>query len=163
MEVTIADLISIIGLLLGGGGLGVFFTWRYSRRKEKAEAEQAEVSVTKEMQDMYQQLIDDVKKDRDEQKAYIVELKDDRRHLREERDELRGRIDKMDEDVRELKRDVARYGRTVEMMRPFMCTKIDCRQRQRGGISENGVSEEPTKAKKAKKKTEGTEETKGSL
>ena len=154
MEVTIADIISVLGLLLGGGGLGIFFTWQYTRRKEKAEAEQAEVNVTKEMQDMYQQLIDDVKKDRDEQKAYIVELKDDRRSLREERDELRERIDKMDEDLRGLKRDVARYGRQVEMMRPFLCTKLDCKARLRGVISENGVSEEPVKGKKKSKVTE---------
>lgn len=64
--------------MLGGGGLGYFFSWRYNRRKEKAEVEQAETTAAKEMQDMYQQLIEDVKRDRDEQKAYIVELKEDR-------------------------------------------------------------------------------------
>ena len=76
MEVIFADIISVISLLLGGGGLGYFFSWRYNRRKEKAEVEQAETTAAKEMKDMYQQLIEDVKRDRDEQKAYIVEQSD---------------------------------------------------------------------------------------
>ena len=95
IEVTFADIISVISLLLGGGGIGYFFSWRYNRRKEKAEVEQAETTAAKEMQDMYQQLIEDVKRDRDEQKTYIVELKEDRQHLRQERDDLRTRLEQV--------------------------------------------------------------------
>ena len=149
MEISIADIVSFLGLLLGGGGIGYFFSWRYTRRKEKAEAEQAETSVAKEMQDMYQQLIDDVKKDRDEQRAYIVELKDDRRHLREERDELRDRLDSIHSDVRKLKLDLARYGRQVETMRPFLCANLKCKNRQRDVILDTeGVDTEKKEEKK---------------
>ena len=136
---TISDLISIIGLLAGGGGIGFFFTWRYARRKEAAEAEQAETSAAKEVQDVYQQLINDVKADRQEQREYIDELKQDRQHLREERDELRQRIDKTDETVRNLQRIVARNSRLVESMRPFLCSKLGCKLRQRVTISEGEV------------------------
>ena len=37
MEITIDTLISFLGLFIGGGG-GAFFTWRFMRRKAKAEA-----------------------------------------------------------------------------------------------------------------------------
>jgi hypothetical protein len=67
MELSISDIISIMGLLLGGGSIGGFFTWRYAQRKERAEAEISETTATKEVQDVYQQLIADVKTDRDEQ------------------------------------------------------------------------------------------------
>ena len=139
--ISISDIISIVGLLAGGGGIGFFFTWRYARRKEAAEAEQAETSAAKEVQDVYQQLIADVKADRQEQREYIDELKQDRQHLREERDELRQRIDKTDETVRNLQRVVARNSRLVESMRPFLCAKLECKLRQRVTISGGEVIE----------------------
>ena len=90
-------------------------------------------------QDVYQQLITDVKADRDEQKSYIQELKEDRRHLREERDELRERIDKTDESVRALQQAVARNGRQIECMRPLLCGRAGCPDRVAVAISEDGV------------------------
>lgn len=120
---------NIIALLAGGGGLGWLFSWTYSRRKEKAEAESAEAAATKELQDIYQQLVADVKQDRDEQKSYINELKEDRQHLRQERDDLRNHIDNLDNKVRSLERDVARNGRMVEAMRPFLCSRQNCPNR----------------------------------
>ena len=75
MEITIDTLISVASLLIGGGG-GAFFTWRWQRKKAKAEAVTAEADAAKELQDVYQQLINDIKTDRDEQKAYINELKE---------------------------------------------------------------------------------------
>ena len=135
MEISIDSIVSVISLLAGSGG-GAFFTWRYLRQQEAAKAKTeeanaltAETSAVKEVQDVYQQLITDVKNDRDEQKAYIQQLKDDRLHLREERDELRERIDKMDETIRALQRDVARNGRMVVAMRPFLCGRGKCEDR----------------------------------
>ena len=147
MEFTIESLISIIGLLIGGGGIGGFFTYRYTKRRLKAEAAQSEASAAKEVQDVYQQLISDVKTDRDEQKAYISELKEDRRHLREERDELRDRIDKTDEKVRDLQAQVARNGRMVESLRPFICGRIGCEDRKPVVISDDG---EPKRQRRKK-------------
>lgn len=136
MEITLSDIISIVGLLAGGGGIGCWFTWQYSRRKEKAEAEQAETTAAKEMQDMYQQLIDDVKKDRADQREYITELKQERNHLREDRDIMRDRLDRTDDEIRTLKREVARNGRQVEALRPFICADLKCQNRQRVAISD---------------------------
>ena len=90
---------------------------------------------------MYQQLINDIKTDRDEQKAYIQELKEDRRHLRDDRNELRKRQDELEEQVRGLQREVARNGRIVECMRPFLCGREGCALRVPVTISPQGEIE----------------------
>lgn len=141
MEWSIDTIIAIVGLVLGGGGIGTFFTWKYARKKEKAEADTA-------VQDVYQQLIADIKTDRDEQKAYIQELKEDRRHLREERDELRNRQDKLEADIFTLKRSVARNGRIVECMRPLVCGRRNCTDRVPAEILEEEAVETKTRRKK---------------
>lgn len=145
MEISLEMLLTLLTTLLGGGGIGTIITLRWASAKAKAEAkvteaeaETASTAAAKEMQDMYQQLIADVKADRDEQKAYINELKEDRQHLREERDELRNRMEQTDQRVRELQEQVARNGRMVEGMRPFMCGVLDCPKRMSVNISADG-------------------------
>ena len=133
MEITLDTILGILGLFIGGGG-GAFFTWRYQRRKAKAEAKTAEADAAKELQDVYQQLVQDIKTDRDEQKAYIQELKEDRSHLRKRQDEL-------EESVRSLQREVARYGRMVANMRPFLCGRTNCPNRVLVTISDDGEAE----------------------
>jgi len=181
MELTSETIISFVTLLLGGGGIGAILTWRYQRKKAKAEAEQAEAeakqkeaeaekakfeaiqsaaTATKEIQDSYQQLLADMKTDREEQKAYINELKEDRQHLREERDELRGRQDKLEEIVRGLQFDVANNKRMMEIMRPFLCGREKCPHRVVVAVSVDGVAE-PTETAKTKKKTTKKTETDG--
>lgn len=148
MEFSLDTIISIATLLLGGGG-GAFFTWKWQKAKAKAEAVGADASAAKELQDVYQQLITDIKTDRDEQKAYIQELKEDRRHLREDRDELRKRQDALEDTVRSLQGDVARNGRMVECMRPFLCGRQGCPDRVSVTISADGaVSPRPKSGKK---------------
>lgn len=141
MEITLEAIISLIGLFLGGGG-GAFFTWRYMRRKAKAEAQQAEVETAKDKQEYYQRIIEDVAKDRD--------------YYKQERDEVRERMDKMahsfmdwrleaDKDRMDMKMEIARLGRKVEMMAPFMCGDLSCKLRKRVVLSDEG---EPKKTRK---------------
>ena len=143
MEITIDTLISLAGLFIGGGG-GAFFTWRYMRRKAKAEAVQAEVEAAKDKQDYYQQIIEDVAKDRD--------------YYKQERDEVRERMDKMahsfmdwrmeaDKDRMDMKMQIAKLGRKVETMVPFMCGNLQCKDRQRVVLSDDGTVKK-TKNKK---------------
>ena len=174
MEISIDTLIALAGLLLGGSG-GAFFTWRFQRQRAKAEAKgaeaqakqteaeaeknkfeamQANAQLLKDIQDSYQQLATDLKGNlatqkqyNDEQKQYIAELKEDRRHLREDRDDLRKRQDELEEQVRGLQRDVARYGRMVECMRPFLCGRQGCPDRVPVTISDDGEVR-PRRAKK---------------
>jgi len=158
---SIDNIVTLLGILLGGGS-GAFFTWRYQRRKAKSEAKaaeaeaekakfeamQANATLTKEIQDSYQRLTEDLKANLDtqqeyneEQKQYIRELKEDRRHLREERDDLRKRQDKIDGAVRDLQMKVARYGRILECMRPFLCGREGCANRVPVTISPEGEVE----------------------
>lgn len=158
---SIDNIVTLLGILLGGGG-GAFFTWRYQRKKAQSEAKaaeaeaekakfeamQANAQLTKEIQDSYQQLTADLKANletqqqyNEEQKQYIKELKEDRRHLREERDDLRKRQDKTDENVRDLQMKVARYGRILECMRPFLCGRHGCAIRVPVAISPDGEIE----------------------
>ena len=129
MEITVDTIIAILGLFIGGGG-GAFFTWRWQRKKAKAEAENAEIDAAKELQDMYQQMLADAKTDREDRKAQIDELRQERDHYKNDRNELRDRLDATDEKIRSLEHTVARNGRQIEAMRPFLCYASGCRKRQ---------------------------------
>lgn len=144
MEITLEAIISLVGLFVGGGG-GAFFTWRFMRRKAKAEAVQAEVDAEKDKQDYYQQLLEDYK-------AHHEELRNEREHFKSERNELRDKLEKMDEEVRNMKRlwtdkeietdrKIAQLGRKVEAMRPFLCGDLKCKKRQLVTISDQEKNE----------------------
>ena len=123
MEITIDTLINIATLLLGSSG-GAFFTWKWIRRKSQAEASQAENEALKGKQDYYQQMMDDIAKDRD--------------YYKKERDCMRDTIKSYDTRIDDLERKVARNGRMVESLRPFICTDLNCKLRHRAVISANG-------------------------
>ena len=155
MEITLDSIISILGLFIGGGG-GAFFTWRFMRRKAKAEAVTAEVDAAKDMQDMYQQMLEDAKRDREDRREQVEELRKDRDHYKQDRDDIREKMDKMtrsfmdwrleaDNDRSKMKMEIARLGRKVEAMAPFMCGDLSCKLRKRVVLSEDG---EPTKTRK---------------
>lgn len=134
-ESAITLFISIVTALGGFEAIKYFINRKSERRKSDAEA-------AKEVQDVYQQMIADVKGDREEQRAYIEELKDSRKHLREECEELRQRIDGTDKVVRELQKEVARNARMVESLRPFICGFLGCKNRKFVTISEDGEVKE---------------------
>lgn len=140
MEITIDTIISLAGLFIGGGG-GAFFTWRYMRRKAKAEAQTEEVNMAKAVQDAYQQMLQDKETDLEDRKKVIAELREERDHYKNDRNELRDRVGKMEDTVLELKREVARNGRMVESMRPFLCYDMKCKKRVRVQISECEAAE----------------------
>ena len=135
MEITLEAIISLLGLFVGGGG-GAFFTWRYLRRKAKAEAVQAEVEAAKDKQEYYRGIIDDVAKDRDY-------YKQERNELREKMEQLtRSFMDwriEADNDRSKMKMDIAKLGRKVETMVPFMCGNLACKDRQRVVLADDGT------------------------
>ena len=135
MEITFDTIISLLGLFIGGGG-GAFFTWRYMRRKAKAEAQTEEVNMAKAVQDAYQQMLEDKETDLEDRKKVVQELREERDHYKNDRNELRERDGKMEDTVLELKREVARNGRMVESMRPFLCFDQKCKKRVLVRISE---------------------------
>ena len=145
MEITLDSIIGILGLLLGGGTIGSIFTWRFQRKKAKAEATQAEVETAKDKQEYYRGIIDDVIKDRD--------------YYKQERDEVRERMDKMahsfmdwrmeaDKDRMDMKMQIAKLGRKVEAMAPFLCGDLQCKWRKHVVLSEDGTVKQERKPKK---------------
>lgn len=133
---------NVLSLLFGGSLISVV-TWKFARRKADAEAKQAEAEAKKaeaeaaqEKQNYYQQMVDDIAKDRD--------------YYKSDRDEQRDRLDKLsrsvaewkqltDETIDDLRRQVARNGRQLEAIRPFMCGDLSCKLRQRVIISDDGT------------------------
>ena len=135
MEITVDTIISIAGLFIGGGG-GAFFMWRWQRRKAKAEAQTEEVRMAQAVQDTYQEMLEDKQKEVADNQRLIADLRADRDHYRKENNELRQRQDQTDERVRDLAEQVARNGRIVKAMRPFLCYDLNCKKRQRVQQSE---------------------------
>lgn len=139
---TVEVIISIIGAIGGWELIRYVLNLRTNRRKEDAEADSAENSATKEMQDAYQRFIEDATQKVDEQRVYINELKESRKQLRDECEDLRKRIDDNEKLMRQLQREVARNGRMVENLRPFVCANLACRKRQPVTISVAEESDE---------------------
>ena len=120
--------IALVSALTGGGLTSILY-WRANRRKADGEATQTEADAMKSVQDVYQQALAD-------QQTYISQLRDTRDHLvadreemRRENNELRKRLNEMDEKVRQLEHDVARNGRMMAALRPFLCGRLDCPSR----------------------------------
>ena len=151
MEITLDSIIGILGLLFGGGAVGGIFTWRWQRAKAKAEAKQAEVEVkekeaeakakeiemAQKVQDTYQQMREDKQKEVDDNHRLIAELREDRDHYKQGYVEFRDKLDKLDGEFRKfrnetekerekMKRDIARNGRQLECLRPFLCGREGC-------------------------------------
>ena len=118
---------NILSLLFGGSLISIV-TWKFARKKADAEAKQAEAEAkkaeaeaAKEKQDYYQQMMEDLSKDRDYYKG--------------ERDEYRAVIRRSNERMDLLERNQARQGRMIEAMRPFLCADLSCKLRKRVVLS----------------------------
>ena len=138
-------LLNLAGLLTGGG-FGIFFTWRYMKRKAKADAEkaeaeakqaaaearQAEIDMAQKVQDTYQEMLEDKQKEVADNQRLIEELRTDRDHYKQGYVEMRDEVEKLTKDFydfkrdtmnerEKMKRDIARNTRIAESSRPFMC------------------------------------------
>ena len=156
MEITLETIISGLAWLFGGSGLGWFITWRWQKAKAKAEAKQAEaeakqkeadaktaeIEMAQKIQDTYQEMLEDKNKEVEDNHRLITELRADRDHYRQGYIEIRDEMEKLskefrnfrsetEEDRAKMKRDIARNGRQMEAMRPFMCGDLSCKVRQR--------------------------------
>ena len=158
MEITLDAIISLLGLFVGGGG-GCFFTWRWMNRRAKAEAKEkeaeaksAEVDMAQKVQDTYQQMLEDKQKEVDDNHRLISELREDRDHYKQGYVEFRDQLDKLSKEFRDfrsqtederaaMKRDIARNGRQLECMRPFLCGRENCAIRIPVTISATGELE----------------------
>jgi uncharacterized protein HemX len=160
MEITFDSIIGILGLLLGGGA-GGFFTWRWQRAKAKAEAKTAEVDMAQKVQDTYQQILDDKQKEVEDNHRLIAELREDRDHYKQGYVEFRDQLDKLQKEFRDfrnetedqraqMKRDIARNGRQLECLRPFLCGRENCAIRVPVIVSPTGEIEKTIRPEQKK-------------
>ena len=148
MEITLEAIISFIGLFLSGGA-GAFFTWKWQKRKAKAEAEKEEaeaknaaMDAAKNMQEAYEKMFENVNKYLDDATIKVDGMRKERDYYQHRMEETQEKFDKFnrmvmdwkqstDDTIDDLKRKVARNGRQIEAMRPFMCSDLKCPNRQR--------------------------------
>lgn len=141
-------ILELLTLILGSNGLVAiivsFATIKYEKSKSKSEAKGAEAEADMKRQDYYQEVIDDLKADRErmkeireEQEGYIQELRSERKRLREEKEELRKENDdlrRLINELQDVQREqgdkIARLGRMYKVMTPLICTNTGCKKRQ---------------------------------
>ena len=146
MEITLEGIVALITLFIGGSGIGGLVTWRWLKKKAKAEADQAEaeakqkeaeakaaeVELAQKIQDTYQEILEDKQKEVDDNHRLIAELREDRDHYKKGYVEMRGEVDKLTKEFydfkhdtmkerEKMKSDIARNTRIAESSRPFMC------------------------------------------
>lgn len=157
MEITIDTILNVAGLIFGGGALGGLLTWRFTRRKAQAEAieaeaeaEQKKAEAEQERQNYYQQIIDDIAKDRD--------------YYKTERDNLRQKLDSIAQEVSEIKRTgeeersrlqltIESLTQKVDSMEPKLCYRMECPNR----LAATDIKCIKNTAKKKEKPLEGIE------
>ena len=136
MEITIDTLLNIAGLV-GSGGVGGFFVWKWQRRKAKAEAETAEVNMAKEVQDIYQQALKDKDEEVADKNRIIDELREDRDRYKKNSEEMREKLENVIRELKEIKQtgedERAKLQMTidtlthkVDSMEPNLCFRKDC-------------------------------------
>lgn len=135
MEITLDSIISFIGLFISGGA-GAWFTWKWQKKKAKAEADSAEVDTVKNMQEAYDKMFQQVNNYLEDATKKVEGLRHERDYYKNDRDELRNRIEQMEKKQCELQREVTRALSLAESLRPFVCTRMDCKLRVRGVITD---------------------------
>lgn len=98
----IGEIITYVGTLLGGGGLGWLVNWRWGRRKEAASVKSDEIETMKKaMEDFYDPLLK-------KQNARIAELEGEVKTLRDqlayERNEHQKQIADLQKQITEITR-----------------------------------------------------------
>lgn len=94
-ELEWQTILTSLGTLMAGGGLGGLLTARYKRKQEKNEAEKG-------MQEIYQKMIDDLMEDRNFYKAQTEQL-------REQIVELNRKVERLESEVRENRKTMREW------------------------------------------------------
>ena len=107
--------LSMILTALASGGLAGFGSLWYAKRRSKAAVAQAESEAAKSWQDVYQELIDDLRSSRDEQKS--------------QNEFLRQKIEYFEDKISKLKEEVEQNARKLAWLIPITCCVSNCPDR----------------------------------
>ena len=129
---------TFVTVFLGGGW---FLHWRASRRKANGEAKQTEAQANKEAQEYYNTTLADVNRTLGEVRAERDHYKDERDEERKENREMRQKYRQLEEKVTQIdleyKKDVARLGRRLDCISPFLCGVAGCMRRTKVSLMED--------------------------
>lgn len=120
----------LLGLLTIIAGGGWFINWKANKRKSNAEATQEEADGWAKQQDVYQQTIADMQKFNDMYRTYNATLIEENSTLRKNYDDLMKRMDSH-------QREIARLGRRLDCLSPFLCGAVGCMRRKKVSLMEN--------------------------
>lgn len=139
MDMEIYSIINtFVTVFLGGGW---FLHWRASRRKANGEAKQTEAQANKEAQEYYNNTLADVNRTLGEVRAERDHYKDERDEERKENREMRQKYRQLEEKITQIdldyKKDVARLGRRLDCLSPFLCGVAGCMRRKKVSLMEN--------------------------
>lgn len=139
MDMEIYSIINtFVTVFLGGGW---FLHWRASRRKANGEAKQTEAQANKEAQEYYNNTLADVNRTLGEVRAERDHYKDERDEERKENREMRQKYRQLEEKITRIdldyKKDVARLGRRLDCLSPFLCGVAGCMRRKKVSLMEN--------------------------
>jgi len=154
MGMEVYSIINTMVTIFFGGGW--FLHWRASRKKANGEAKQTEAQANKEAQEYYNTTLADVNRT-------LNEVREERDHYKEDRNTLRNENETMVQKYNELqnkltdmeieyKKDIARLGRRLDCLSPFLCGVAGCLHRKRVNVmDEEEITTLPTKLEKEKK------------
>ena len=129
---------TFVTVFLGGGW---FLHWRASRRKANGEAKQTEAQANKEAQEYYNNTLADVNRTLAEVRSERDHYKDERDEERKENREMRLKYRQLEEKVTQIdleyKKDVARLGRRLDCISPFLCGVAGCMRRTKVSLMED--------------------------
>lgn len=111
----IMEWISMILTALASGGLAGFGSLWYAKRRSKAEAAQAESEAAKSWQDVYQEMIEDLRSSRNEQQ--------------EQNNLLRSKVEELEDRILNLKEEVEQNARKLAWLAPLTCCVKNCKDR----------------------------------
>lgn len=139
MDMEVYSIINTLATIFFGGGW--FLHWRASRRKANGEAKQTEAQANKEAQEYYNTTLADVNRTLGEVRAERDHYKDERDEERKENREMRQKYRQLEEKVTQIdleyKKDVARLGRRLDCISPFLCGVADCMRRTKVSLMED--------------------------
>ena len=131
----------MLGLLTLIAGGGWFVNWRATRRRSDAEATQEEAAGWKAMQEVYEKHFEDMQLITDSVREDRDNLREDKKLLYKENQEWRTKYMDMEKQILDLKRDIARLGRRLEIVLPFTCGVAGCVKRKMVELQENTIED----------------------
>ena len=129
----IETILSLLTLLAGGGW---FVTYRAYKRDAEGRATQSEAEGWAKMQEVYQKHIEDISEITDkvrEERDMEIERNEKLRH---EYEEMRTKYNELEDQILDLRKELARQGRKLEVILPFTCGVAGCPNRTRVELQE---------------------------